>query len=1218
MFECKKSHFMFPGVFIKRLISNLFIIGFIFFLISPQQLSAGSKPLSRPHSGNITDKGAHHFMENKGQLKTDKGESASEVLFYGRLQDANVYFTRHAIVYDFITWDSPSDQSFENKNLPPAINSDTKPLRSGKSYRVDMEFLNANPTVSVKGTSQSEGYNNYYLGNDEKQWKLGVKSFSELKYENIYPGIDLIIHAKENGEGIKYDLIVNPGADPSVIQYRYKGANACRINAEKGLLAETQLGKILEEAPVSYQMINGNKVPVSSNFINQNNQISFSTGTYQKNLPLIIDPSILVWGTYYGGPGISNDNSADLSQHLVLDANGDLVMVGQTNSSSFPTSPGSVQSVSGGGKDGFVVKFSPTGTRLWGTYYGGIGEDEIRSCASDKSNNIFFTGVTRSTNLAVLNPGGGAFFNGVNTATTAQNPLNVTAFIGKLNTSGSITWSTYFGGDVGQGGLDVFVDASDNLLITGYTGSSETKNFPLKNADQAIYGGPSSGTFFGDIFVGKFSNSGIQQWTTYLGGPVNELGYGIASDSIGNVYISGEAEGSGIVHKSAYQANFAGGSKDVVLAKYDKDGKRIWSTYYGGSGLDLSRDIIIHKNAAYITGVTSSNSSAGTTDLPGPSTGVVQPNHAGGTGDGFLLKFNLDASANQVLWRSYNGGSGDDGEDEIVVNNSGNILIGGYTNSSNFPTFPNSYQTIIGGGYDGHVVTLNDKGQRVCATFFGGKFRDNVYGMAVASNGDVFITGNTGNRTSDGFNTTNNAFQSEKSGSSGDNILDSYLARISEIPDKPKASFTATPNSGCSTPLKVKITNSSTFNNTCYWLTTWDWSFPGADITSSKDQNPPDITYNTPGEYTIKLTVTNFGGTDFFEQKIIINNKLKINAGPDVTICNGESATLTASGADTYSWTPVDGLQNSTSATVTAKPVYTTDYVVNGTKTGCSLIPDTIRVNVLDKLTLTVTPNQSICAGDSVKLIAKGADTYLWIPSTGLNSTTSDTVWAKPTFSTTYVVSGKKASCAITPASVKVTLDSIDTKIEATILNEAQVPFDLKASNKSVNGQVCTWKLKLKNGSEQTFDNQTDLTTTINQSGDYTLKLICKNNTGCEDVDSISFTLKEGIVSLIIPNVFSPGASDTLNNKFKFQMSGIKELNGIIYNRWGKEVYSWTGTDKEKFWDGTIDGADAPDGIYFYVIEATDFQGKKVTANTPDNQPLPDPIRGTVTLIRGK
>lgn len=1080
----------------------------------------------------VVQSGQFNFTENKGQLRNDKGAEASEVLFYGRLNDANIYFTKNSIVYDFVVWDENTPEN-SAINFLHSANAKSVKTTTGKHYRVDMEFLNSNPASIITGTRQDEGYNNYYIGNNQKDWKLGVKMFTEIKYQNIYPGVDLIIRSNPYGGGIKYDMVVKAGADISQIKYKYNGASSTRINANNELIVENPLGKILEAAPVSYQYINGSKVPVGSRFLINNNLIGFDASAYQKNHPLIIDPSVMVWGTFYGGSG-----TKDQSNHLVMDSNGDLVMVGETNSSDFPTTPGSMQTISGGNKEAFVVKFNQSGSRIWSTYLGGSGDDEIRSCATDKAGNIFYTGTSRSLNLPLKDLGGGAYYNPTNTP-TFSNFNNFSAVLGKISPSGGMLWSTYFGGDIAQSGIDVFVDRFDNLLISGYTASSETKNFPLKNADQAVYGGPPTGTgIFGDIYIGKFNNSGIQQWTTYLGGPQDELGFGIASDSAGNVYICGDVNGSGINHISPYQSSYAGGTRDVVLAKYDKDGKRIWSTYFGGSALDMSRDLIFYNNFLYVTGVSSS------TNLPGPSTGVVQPNNSGGLADGFLLKFSPDANANQVIWRTYNGGTGDDGEDEIAIDNSGKILIGGYTNSANFPTFPNSYQTVLGGGYDGHVTTLNEKGERLCATFFGGKFRDNVYGLAAATNGDIFITGNTGNKTADGFKTTSGAFQQEKNGNSDNDILDTYLARITEIPDKPKATFTASPNSSCTVPLKVKLTNNSTFNNTCYWLTTWDWSFPGADITSSKDQNPPDITYNAPGEYTIKLTVTNKGGTDILEQKVIISSQLK----------------------------------------------------------------------------LSITPDQKICSGDSVKLVASGADEYTWTPATGLNSTTSGTVWAKPNLSTTYVVNGKKASCPVTPASVKVSIDSIDAKLEASIIDGSPVPYQLKATDKSINGQTCSWKLISSEG-EKTFPNVSDLSATIDKSGFYTLKLICQNNTGCQDSDSISFTLIDGNVSLIIPNVFSPGATDTINNLFKFQMTGVKKLNGIIFDRWGKEVYSWSDND---FWDGTIDGKDAPDGVYFFIVEATNFKDEPVNKEKPEakfpgtDDYLPYPIKGSVTLIRDK
>ena len=140
--------------------------------------------------------------------------------------------------------------------------------------------------------------------------------------------------------------------------------------------------------------------------------------------------------------------------------------------------------------------------------------------------------------------------------------------------------------------------------------------------------------------------------------------------------------------------------------------------------------------------------------------------------------------------------------------------------------------------------------------------------------------------------------------------------------------------------------------------------------------------------YTYSLT-DNFGCTYTANQCITVNANTPVNAGPDVTICQGQSTTLTASGATTYSWNNGLGAGNPK----IVSPTTTTTYTVTGTTAGC-VTTDQVTVTVLPPPTVTVSPNTAICAGASTTLTASGATTYTWAPTTGLSPTTGATVTA--------------------------------------------------------------------------------------------------------------------------------------------------------------------------------------------------------------------------------
>jgi len=1138
------------------------------------------------YSGNpFVSPGKHPgFIENLGQLKKTDGTPAEEVLFYGNLPGVDIFFTKNAIVYDFIRIERSQEPGKSKSSFDLPVNRASLPIETKNHYRLDMQFDVAG--VKPVGFSASGGLNNYYLGNRQEEWITGARRFNGIRYPDLYPGIDLLVYFHPDGKGLKYDFEVKPGADPALIQYRYVGANSCRINAEGQLDVRTPAGNLLEDAPFSYQFMNGSKKAVSSRFVQDGELLGFELNGYDSSQKTIIDPSVLVWSTYYGGNG---SGGKEESLHLITDKNGDLVMVGRTNSTDFPVSTGASQTSNGGGSsDGFIVKFTTSGTRLWATYYGGSGEDNTRSCVADSNGNIYTIGTTASLNLPTKDLGSGAYFQANNTA-VMLNPNNFTAFLGKFSTTGQMLWSTYFGGSTGENGINVWIDGSNSLLVTG---SSASPDFPVSSgAFQTTYGGPQQGDVFGDAFLGKFSPSGALQWLTFIGGTLDDLGYGIATDSQNNIYLSAQSKGDFPTSPGAYQTTYGGGSQDAVIGKFSPSGARLWLSYYGGSGSEQGTGILFLNNFVYMAGYSSSN-------LPGPSAGVAQPVSGGGPGDGYISKWNPDNGANQLVWRTYTGGSGDDGIDEITRTPSGNIVCGGWTSSANYPVTPNAYQVTHGGGYDGHVSTFDENGKRICATYFGGSFQtDNVYGLATAPNGDIFLTGNTGSTTAQGFQITPGAFQPNKA-----NNLDSYLARISEIPEAPQASFSANPNSSCTTPLTVNFTNTSVSNNTCFSNTTWEWSFPGGNPAGSTDQTPPAVTYSNFGTFRAKLTVTNASGTDTSSVAITLSPGAKVNAGEDQFLCSGDSVQLTASGAANYTWSPASGLSSTSGSTVMAKPSQTTQYIVTGSGGSCPSTSDTVLVSVSDSLPDPMIAGSSYCPGMPIpplKVTNAGQNGVFWYTDAALSNQVGTGASYTPDGPGTWYVIMKQGSCISNVASFTLIEQSFETKVEANVEN-AFIPFDLIAQNKSINSVNCTWYLN-----DSLINYTAGTPYPIEKAGDYELKLICKNAAGCEGVDSLLFTVNDDKVELIIPNVFTPD-KDPYNNLFSFQTSGIKTLTGRIYNRWGKEVYSWEGTKPENYWDGTIKGKNATDGVYFYVVEAIDIFDVKKSE------------KGTVTLIRGE
>ena len=213
----------------------------------------------------------------------------------------------------------------------------------------------------------------------------------------------------------------------------------------------------------------------------------------------------------------------------------------------------------------------------WATFYGGNGLDGPMSVGTDTSGNVFVAGYSGSANFPTKDAG--TFFQGLN----AGNP---DVFILKFDYAGNPQWATFYGGGQGDWGNSMAVDAFGNVLVTGFTAST---NFPIQNAFQ-----PAHGTGFYDAFIVKFDNSGVRQWATYYGGSDRDLGYSVVTDAAGSVFVAGSTgsldfptNNSGTFFQIAKAGPATGSDKwDAFVSKFDNSGSLLWATYYGGSKSD--------------------------------------------------------------------------------------------------------------------------------------------------------------------------------------------------------------------------------------------------------------------------------------------------------------------------------------------------------------------------------------------------------------------------------------------------------------------------------------------------------------------------------------------------------------------------------------------------------------------------------------------------------
>jgi hypothetical protein len=595
-----------------------------------------------------------------------------------------------------------------------------------------MKLRNANPAAKVTGVDELAGTSNYFIGNDAAKWRTSVPTYAKVKYEGIYPGIDLLYYG--NQRQLEYDFIVAPGANPHRIAFDVRGAKHIRRDEQGDLVLTMKTGEdeIRWHKPVVYQQKDGTRQEIAAHYvITDTNRVRFELAKYDASRPLYIDP--LIYSTYLGG------SLADAGYGIAVDSAGNAYVTGWTESTNFPTTPGAFQTVCNGGVgcsthgDAFVTKLNPTGSALvYSTYLGGSDTDVGFDIAVDSSGNAYVTGETYSTDFPTKNP--------LQPTYGGANPYWGDAFVTKLNPTGSaLVYSTYLGGSGGEVGTRIAVDGAGHAYVTGETTSND---FPTKNPLQPTNGGST------DVFVAKINAAGSALvYSTYLGGSGSDAGNSIAVDSTGNAYVTGITESNDFpTTPGAFQTLCNGGSGCVqtgFVVEINAAGSAlVYSTYLGGSVFDVGTGIAVDSAGhAYVIGSTSSN------DFP-----TKNPLQAakGGVWTAFVAKLNPVGSA--LVYSTYLGGSAYDYGRDIAVDSSGNAYVTGATHSTDFPTTPGARQTICSGGTgdclkngDAFVAKLNPAGSALLySSYLGGSSGDFGSGIAVDSLGNACVTGLTG------------------------------------------------------------------------------------------------------------------------------------------------------------------------------------------------------------------------------------------------------------------------------------------------------------------------------------------------------------------------------------------------------------------------------------------------------------------------------------------
>jgi hypothetical protein len=559
-------------------------------------------------------------------------------------------------------------------------------------------------SIDPIGEGLKEHRTNRFVGNDPDNWITGISSFDSIAYHELYPGIDLIFSISE--DGLKYDWIIDVGVDPSLIRESITGPDSLTtsVDDDGSLIITTPTGTITENKPFSYQIRGDVQDEVPSGFlIERENVVSYQIGEYDHTRELIIDP--LIGGTFLG------TSSGERISAVVTDHDDNIIVLGYSHSSNFPTTPDAYTHLSDRAEI-FIAKFDPRLRKLqFSTMIGGWHNDFAPNLVVDDEGCVYVATSVMSDDFPTTSGSFQPVMNG-----------SVSGVIFKLSSDGSeLVFSTFIGGEYYASYADLVLDDDKNIIAAGTNG---------------------------DIFIVRLSADGSRILDSIeFGGNMMETLNDICRDDEGNIYLTGYTTSVDYpTTDGCFQPVKKGGDQiqgqanEAYVTKVSRDlSTIIYSTFLGGNVSDAGYGIEVDlTGCAVVTGCTSSDNF--------PTTPGCYNDTYGNVGDAFISKLNHNGTA--LVYSTYI--SSPDAENDmgiaIAIDSRGNACIQGQTYSHNFPTTSGCFQPAFPGGgrhdlASCFVLIMDPNGSLLYSTYASGGGEDFAEGIAVDGQDSIVVIG---------------------------------------------------------------------------------------------------------------------------------------------------------------------------------------------------------------------------------------------------------------------------------------------------------------------------------------------------------------------------------------------------------------------------------------------------------------------------------------------